>query len=462
MLFRAETSDYVAYASRAALAARAASPNDEPERDPFGVGWLPYLNYLAGRRTGYANTVILPVGAYVDIDPAWGSRVRTNGTPQWVADLAAGASSDELCAIAHDDLARSVVSTSLIPTSARVADITGGKDSRLVLALMIEAGVTDRFTFRTIGPPTSADAIVSADIAARFSLQHELFTFGRMQQDAFDRQVRAHVFQTSGMFNAWILKGGQGLQTVPGISGGGGEILRSFFGNYPPTSTAQELHAKFVSRCDRLKLLKDDVRAHYAEALRHELIDELESGGCTTEDLLDAFYLRARMRRWFGAGEELGEAFRIYPLCSLAGVRAAFALGPIRRRAETLHFEIMRSACDALARVPFADATWPTGALADLPDADGYRQPAQKAMPGAPVQWQASRLTDNRDVLRAYLLDEPTNPVFEIVDRDAVEKLLTPPELPANADLQSLYGVLTAAVWLGHHETPTRHGALPA
>ena len=205
-------------------------------------------------------------------------------------------------------------------------------------------------------------------------------------------------------------------------------------------------------------------RAQYAEALRHELIDELESGGCTNEDLLDAFYLAPRMRRWFGAGEELGEAFRIYPLCSLAGVRAAFALGPIRRRAETLHFEIMRSACDELVRLPFANATWPAGATAGLEDADAdrYRQPAQEAMPGAPVQWQTSRLTDNKDVLTAYLLDEPTNPVFEIVDRNAVEKLLTAPELPPNAEPQSLYGVLTAAIWLGHHETPTRHGAPPA
>jgi hypothetical protein len=419
---------------------------------------LPYLGYLAGGRTGYANTVVLPAGAYVDIDPAWGSRVRTDGTPQWVADTA-GASNDELCALVHDDLARSVVSTSLLPTSERLADITGGKDSRLVLALMIEAGVTERFTFRTIGPPSSADAVVSADISSRFSLKHQLFTFGRMEQSAFERRVRAHVFQTSGMFNTWNLKGGLGLQRVPGISGGSGEILRSFFGAFPSVSSPQELHTVFARRCDRLKLLKPDVRAVYAGALRRELADEVESGGCTTEDLLDAFYMRARMRRWFGAGEEFGEAFRIYPLYSLVGVRAAFALGPIRRRAEILHFEIMRSACDELARLPFANATWPAGALADLPDADVYRREAQKAIPGAPVEWQASRLTDNREVLRSYLLDEPANPVFEIVDRGAVEELLTRPDDPPNADLQSLYGVLTAAVWLGHHETPARFGA---
>jgi len=67
----------------------------------------------------------------------------------------------------------------------------------------------------------------------------------------------------------------------------------------------------------------------------------------------------------------------------------------------------------------------------------------------------------NRAVLEAYLLDEPANPIFDIVDRGAVEKLLTGPDEAANVDLQSLYGVLTAAVWLGHHETPARIGDPP-
>ena len=67
------------------------------------------------------------------------------------------------------------------------------------------------------------------------------------------------------------------------------------------------------------------------------------------------FTSEARLRRWFGTGEELGEAFRVVPLYSLRAVQAAFALGPVRRRDELLHFEITRRACDKLARMPFAE-----------------------------------------------------------------------------------------------------------
>ena len=57
-----------------------------------------------------------------------------------------------------------------LPSDRRHADITGGRDSRLILALMLEAGVTDAFDFRTIGAPHAPDAVVGARIAERFGL----------------------------------------------------------------------------------------------------------------------------------------------------------------------------------------------------------------------------------------------------------------------------------------------------
>ena len=409
MLYRGRSGRLRGVLVSSGTAARVASlPAEEPERDAGGVGWLAYLGYLADQRTGFANTVVLPVGAYVEVDPAWGSRIRSGPTPPWVGEFPAELSDEEPSALVHDDLAGSVRSTTLIPTAERVADITGGKDSRLVLALLLEAGATDRFTFRTIGPPSSADVIVSTAISTQFSLNHQSILLGHMNPDAFEQRLRGHVFQTSGTYNAWNLKGGVGLQQVPGISGGAGEMMRTFFSQYSPDLSPSDLHRLFVSRCDRLELLHPDIRVDYANAVRRELVETLDSGGCSTPDLLDAFYVRSRMRRWFGAAEELGEAFRIYPLYSLRGVQAAFASGPIRRRDETLHFAITRRACDRLARLPFADASWTAGAVSAIADGDGYRTPAQKAVPGAPGPRQAGRLTTNRDVVVKYLLDEPS------------------------------------------------------
>jgi hypothetical protein len=58
----------------------------------------------------------------------------------------------------------------------------------------------------------------------------------------------------------------------------------------------------------------------------------------------------------------------------------------------------------------------------------------------------------DHDVMRRFLVEDPENPVFEVLDRpaviDAVDRF---GDLSEPAKLQ-LYGALTAAIWLGEHE----------
>lgn len=58
--------------------------------------------------------------------------------------------------------------------------------------------------------------------------------------------------------------------------------------------------------------------------------------------------------------------------------------------------------------------------------------------------------------MRRHLLGDRSNPVFEVVDRDAVEVALDRfAELGEPAKRQ-LYGALTAAMWLGGAELAVR------
>ena len=163
------------------------------------------------------------------------------------------------------------------------------------------------------------------------------------------------------------------------------------------------------------------------------------------------------MRRWFGTTDELGEALRVDSRCTRFAHAGRFALGPIRRRGELLHFEVMRRACDKLAKMPFADRDLEPVRRFDAHRSGRVRATgADGATSEATVEWQATRLEKHRDVLESHLLDEPSNPVFEVISRDAVEKALTGPPVTDSLALRSLYGALTAAVWLGHHELQRR------
>ncbi len=49
-------------------------------------------------------------------------------------------------------------------------------------------------------------------------------------------------------------------------------------------------------------------------------------------------------------------------------------------------------------------------------------------------------------------MDDRSNPVFELVDHHAVEAAVDGFAVLTESAKHQLYGALTAAMWLGHHE----------
>ena len=144
MLYSAETTDFVVYSSRAALAGVVwlRLPDEDPqERDPVGVGWMMFFSYFVDERTGFVGTPVLPSGTSVDVHPNWGSRVMSASTTPWAEDFTPGSVRRRRWSrLVHDDLVRSVQSFGLLRSSRRYADLTGGTDSRLILALLVRCG----------------------------------------------------------------------------------------------------------------------------------------------------------------------------------------------------------------------------------------------------------------------------------------------------------------------------------
>lgn len=461
MLYRAEHADFTAYSSNCHLAARAATPPDRaPERDPMTAAWLPFMADVVGDGTGFTNTVTVPAGSFVDVGPSFGSRLRAVATTPWSVDSSAGCELPEFVELVREDLSRAVSSVARLPAAVRRADLTGGRDSRLVLALMVDAGVTDTVAFQTTGVVDSPDVIVATDLAECLGLEHRRIEPMPMGDEEFENRVRTHVFQSSGMVGAFDLRGGLSMPTELRIGGMLGELLRTHFKSFPMFDSLADLGERYPQyhKLDAVGILRPDVRSHLEKALTAELVERADNPGAAPEDHLDAFYLRNRLRRWFGTLEEYGQSGHVYPLYSLAAVRAAFAIGGRARWDQRLMFEVMRAASPVVTSRPLANYGWPESLVAGLPDADRYRQPSIEPPPGRAVAWQPSRLEKNKDVVRALFLDDSTNPVFDIVDRAAVEAVLAGPVPTKQQQPQALFGALTAAVWLGNQESGFRIG----
>ena len=108
-----------------------------------------------------------------------------------------------------------------VPARALLANITGGRDSRLVLALMLSEGITDQFVFTTFGSPQLPDTIVATAIADRFGLDHRAATRPAPSESlasavaaamasepvTYEQRIRDHLWVTSGLLSIWDLRG---------------------------------------------------------------------------------------------------------------------------------------------------------------------------------------------------------------------------------------------------------------
>src|SRR5262249_57325822 len=98
--------------------------------------------------------------------------------------------------------------------------ITGGKDSRLVIAALIAAGVPVRA--RTHGFPGHPDVLIAAEIARRLGIEHEV----RMPSSPGEEvdvlgRIRATVLVADGMLSAFENVGRADPQPSPALTAGG-------------------------------------------------------------------------------------------------------------------------------------------------------------------------------------------------------------------------------------------------
>lgn len=489
-LYRAESDDVVVVSSRCALAARLVTkPGQRAPRDPEGVASIAYCLYMIGNHTGFGGVETIPPGSYLALSANEKARVRTWSARPWLPDGTERA--DDLAALVdrvRAELAASLRAQSEIPARVRIANLTGGRDSRLVLSLLLSEGIADRFIFNTFGAPALPDTVVATSIADRFGLNHRATTREQSNENlayasaiaatvpvlTYEERIRHHLWLTSGLLSIWDLRSWPPNRSPAMVlTGLFGESMRTIYhGQEVPTM--RKLLARVRSKgfnFDPAGILTPEGRAHYDAQMEARLL-ELEPDGGDPQDALDGFYLSGRLRRWFGPQHDCEPPNRVFPLYSMRAIRAAYALGGAARRSEILGFELMRASCDELATMPFSAYSWPEAAIDRLPDAERYRNPPATPKVGG---LKAPTRTVNRDdqdrnadervpILRAQLDIGREHPLFDLIDRDALLRALdgfSGLEYRARAGVQS---AVSAAMWMNGAEAryePEADSGLP-
>lgn len=381
-------------ANRAGLAALIAGRREAD--DEAGL-WLAAIGYRVGPRTGWAGVRQLQPGerltggvvtAAPRLAPPPGPRgfdpaLLEEGSAQAIAAIRLAAGAD----------------------GAVPLPITGGKDSRAVLALCLAAGLRDRLDLFTRGYEGHPDVAVGRQIAGVLGLPHRREApLGSDEKPdwSIDRFVDAFArlaFQTDGGMGGWdlVTAPAPGRETL--LTGHMGEVLKAYAKRAPEGVPDPIALVRLQAPFDPLDAIRPEATARLAETLAAGL-DAERAAGAEPGDLPDLFYLRNRVPNWLGGirGVKSFERQPVMPLYAPALMALAFRMTPEERRMERAHHALIAHHAPALLPIPFAHQRWHEGLGAPTPDP--VLAPATMPLFG---NWQFS--LDTNPALRAFLAD---------------------------------------------------------
>ena len=427
-------------------------------RDWRGPGWSFFSRQPFSTETGYKDVAALEQSHFVDLPFKRRPTIKPRLRPAWEypEGIEPPKSVDETVERVDTYLRGVMRSVAALPFQRREIRLSGGKDSRVLLALAHAEGLEDKFSLLTYGLPATRDVRTATELAHAIGMPIEFDERVPMSAADFERQARVHAFQVSGTGSPWDMKGGLTAFDELRISGAMSSALRIVSITRKLMESNSDPHAvlREQGHFNPHGLLLPEIERYYLDEL-DGIVDR------ALQRLPDASrygLLHTNLtwnRRWTGPNVEISPQPWLYPYFAPEIWRAAMVLPRDEVLAERFCFDIMRRAAPALSRMPFVGGTWWPEAYRALPDAELYAAMRPVARDGSPSpHWRVSGFDPLVPVFRDYLLD-PTNPLYEIVSYERMTELLEAPAKSYSV-VQVLYDLLGAAIWMAQDELGER------
>lgn len=346
------------------------------------------------------------------------------------------------------DLVASVRALADWPGRPSMVPVTGGRDSRVILAAALASGIS--FEALTAGGDEQADVRIGRELCAVAGIAHRQFVPPGGRWLGTDPQLAVELTRLRG--GTISVADGAGFAVLPADgplalwhSGQGGEIARGHYGRGRGSALAVRaaLGAQLTGwRPWRPLPLTGAARASVRAALR-EWADEWQEQGAAPADLPQLAYVDLRMGFWAGASHGAVEWTRdtTSPLWSWKLLAPMLAGSIAERHAETLHRRVVALLAPQLSGVPFEDgATW-------AHEGPPIQRPA--AVAAAPGNTDGDAVAPRtfpevQGLARAGLAT--ADGVARVVDRRRAQRLLATPEAELDWRRRSwVWNLLTAA-----------------
>jgi len=197
--------------------------------------------------------------------------------------------------------------------------LSGGYDSRLLLALCLEQGLTPHL--HVYGSKNDADVIVAKDVCAGegLELSHEDKSgFSMVTPEQFASIVEKNFYAFQGVCPDGILDNGADLltrlqRTKSGrllLNGGGGEVFRNFFYLPDKKYTALNILWSFYSRFDPEVCTERFNEERYYKVFENKIDALLDiDGGQLSRQQVEYLYAGFRCTYWMGGNNSINNQF---------------------------------------------------------------------------------------------------------------------------------------------------------
>jgi hypothetical protein len=343
--------------------------------------------------------------------------------------------------------------------------ITGGKDSRLVLAALSRVGAVP--TAVTAGFPEHPDALVGRRVAATLGMPHELWSpklDTRAESLHVDPRSRAYktLIAAESMLTSYEALNPQGDRYRRGtpMGGYGGELLRGGFGyRLNRMDVAPALRRIDLVGLPHAKLLSNEGQDLAVKVLgpwRNRASD-------SPERALADFYLVLRAGRWRAVSQN-AESIS-HPTFSLLAdnqvVRLAMATSQGHTWDERLAFMVLENLAPGLAKIPFFRSRWnfehdaPSSLLE--PSSWKERDPVEVDEGRGAFNWRIDYPSEIHSHFTEVLL-EPTR-LHEVIDRSHLVRFMDQTSnTRTGAEAKTVWSMYTAQQLLlglaAHHSPP--------
>lgn len=453
--------------------------------DPLGVSCFLSLGWAAGDRVLVGGVTALRGGHQY--------RMRTSGlsarpylSPSTVAEEVRREKRVNTPELVGELVSlTSSATTSGLPVKSA---LTGGRDTRVLLALL-EACGAQQVRYYTIGCDVDDDVRIARQIAAAGGLNYQVWPPSEVDATGDVLSLtKKFVSQSDGLSNLNQI-GEYGDQMTPldrvglKVSGLGGEIGRAgvgavrFGGTIPLVRRSTRLQTALMRRLrpSFQSLLRPEAMSLSTEYLRR-FAAERRAEGWQTQDLSETFYVFDRVARWGSAGLRRTSAVddHFSPFCSQAFIRYCFSQSPAERYLETSHYRILSALSPELRdmayekpwrkqqpRLATALASYELAKLlaeraattARIRQRLGLRYAAAATPRGVAegsIGWFERHIEAHRDLC----LSLPQSPLWDWVDRDAVETALAAGPAARRGQIDGLLRVVTL-FWYFHGRDAT-------